>query len=501
MLTMRDGPLLKAVAEVIKDHVGKAFAVLRGEIDGLEQRFNDIPQPVSGPPGPPGPSGEKGTDGASGIQGDVGPAGKDGAPGRDGTDGKDGIQGIAGKDGADGLNGKDGAPGTSGKDGKDGINGKAGEPGPEGKKGHDGKDGLQGPPGIDGLVGKDGRDGIDGKDGAPGANGKDGADGINGKDGSNGLDGKNGADGTNGKDGGDGIDGKNGVDGINGKDADPVDTAALTDAITQKVLAQIPPPIQGKDGKDGINGNNGVDGLNGKDGKDGINGNNGVDGLNGKDGKDGINGKDVDLEHIRALITGEVTKAIGALPKPAAGRDGRDGRQGETGRDALDLDILPAIDESMSYQRGILAQHRNGLFRAYRTTDPVQGNDYEAAGWMCIVRGVHDIVQALEADQRTVITSFELSDGKLITSDFTTPTLVDKGTWKTGVDYQKGDTVTVAGSLWICQSNSQDRPGTSGAWRLAVKRGSDGKDLRPAEELNLDGSHKRGEVYLSQAKS
>lgn len=427
---MRDGPVLKAVAEVVKDHVRKAFDVLKGRIDGIEQRFNELPQPVAGPQGPQGPIGEKGVDGAPGIQGDGGSAGKDGAPGRDGIDGKDGIQGIAG---------------TDGKDGKDGVNGKDGEPGAEGKKGIDGEDGIPGPAGINGMAGKDGRDGIDGKDGASG------------------IDGKNGADGLNGKDGRDGIDGKNGIDGINGKDADPVDIAALVAEVTKTVLPQLPTPI------------------------------------NGKDGEPGRDGSSVHLETVRGLIASEVTKAIGELPPAPSGRDGRDGRQGDAGRDAAALEIVHGIDESSSYQRGVFARHRNGFWHAYRTTDPVENKDYEAAGWVCLVAGPWDEVSSLAPDQRTVIRSLEMSDGKLITSSFTVPTVIDKGTWKSGIEYEQGDAVTMAGSLWICQSKSQDRPGTSNAWRLAVKRGSDGKDLRPAEELSPDG--RRYGPYQSVHKS
>ena len=57
-------------------------------------------------------------------------------------------------------------------------------------------------------------------------------------------------------------------------------------------------------------------------------------------------------------------------------------------------------------------------------------------------------------------------------------TVIDRGVWREA-EYEKGDAVTYGGSLWIAQdSGAHGAPGTSKAWRLAVKKGRDGKDLR-----------------------
>lgn len=51
-----------------------------------------------------------------------------------------------------------------------------------------------------------------------------------------------------------------------------------------------------------------------------------------------------------------------------------------------------------------------------------------------------------------------------------------RGVWKEG-EYELGDFVTMAGSLWHCDvAKTQTKPGTSEDWTLAVKRGRDGKD-------------------------
>jgi len=62
------------------------------------------------------------------------------------------------------------------------------------------------------------------------------------------------------------------------------------------------------------------------------------------------------------------------------------------------------------------------------------------------------------------------------------PILLYKGVWQEDQTYEPGNTATWAGSLWHCNESTRDKPGTSGAWTLIVKRGRDGKDYeRPAE--------------------
>jgi hypothetical protein len=57
--------------------------------------------------------------------------------------------------------------------------------------------------------------------------------------------------------------------------------------------------------------------------------------------------------------------------------------------------------------------------------------------------------------------------------------LADRGIFKAGEEYRRGEWTTHGGSLWICTAanTTTDRPGTSAAWRLAVKAGRDGRDV------------------------
>lgn len=58
----------------------------------------------------------------------------------------------------------------------------------------------------------------------------------------------------------------------------------------------------------------------------------------------------------------------------------------------------------------------------------------------------------------------------------TLPVVIDRGVYKAEVEYARGDAVTWAGSLWIAQEATKAKPDSGEGWRLAVKRGRDGKD-------------------------
>lgn len=66
-----------------------------------------------------------------------------------------------------------------------------------------------------------------------------------------------------------------------------------------------------------------------------------------------------------------------------------------------------------------------------------------------------------------------------VVKTFRVPGMVDRGVYNAGDSYLKGDGVTLGGSFWIAQSDTNARPGTpdgAKSWRLAVKVGRDGKE-------------------------
>lgn len=253
-----------------------------------------------------------------------------------------------------------------------------------------------------------------GEQGPAGKDGAPGKDGIDGAPGKDGIDGKDGAPGQDGKDGRDGID--------------------------------------GKDGAQGPKGEKGADGINGRDGKDGVDGKDGAPGLDGQKGEPGIQGKD-----------------------GAPGQDGRDGRDGEPGRDALHVEVLEGLDPAKKYQRGTFVAFRGGVIRAFRATDPFTG-ELEKCGWHVVLNGINEEAVQVSEDGRTEIRSTTYTSGKTLVVETKRAALLDCGIFKADNQYSPGDVTTWDGSMWIAQKATQDKPGTSDAWRLSVKRGRDGRD-------------------------
>ncbi len=61
---------------------------------------------------------------------------------------------------------------------------------------------------------------------------------------------------------------------------------------------------------------------------------------------------------------------------------------------------------------------------------------------------------------------------------FVVPFMIYRGLWSRDQAYERGDCITSDGGIWHAETNTIagiDRPGISKAWKLAVKRGRDGK--------------------------
>lgn len=287
---------------------------------------------------------------------------------------------------------------------------------------------------------KDGRDGIDGKDGK---------DGLNGKDGANGIDGKPGAPGEKGDPGKDGRDGKDGLDGKDGSDGRDADE----ESIAERVFAMVwdrrddlrgekgDPGRDGIDGKDGLPGKDGARGDPGEPGRDGLDGKDGIDGRDGKDGTPGPRGEKGD--------PGESGK------DGAPGLDGKDGKDGLNGKDGV------GITDAIVNSEGVLVlTFTDG---ETKSVGRVVGKD-GAPG-----RDGRDGAPGGPPGPPGP----EGPAGKDGTSIF------DAGVWTQSADYSRGAGVTYGGSFWLSQEDgNKEKPGTGRAWRLAVKKGRDGKDVK-----------------------
>lgn len=387
---------------------------------------------------------------------------------------------------------------------------------------------------------------VDGKDGAAGKDGKDGASvSLNDvrpiilaeaarlvKDIPAPKDGERGASGPAGKDG---VAGAKGERGEKGDIADPVslwpkiqeETKNLVLGLKpwaldrlREMLAEVPRAKDGKDGapgKDGasvkledvrpeliaeiarlvhsippaIAGPAGPAGQAGKDGKDGVIPVSLIeqtvqnvmaahpkpkDGAAGKDGTAGKDGVSVNVDSIVLMVNEAVERAIAKIPHP---------RDGEDGRDASQINPLPSIDLKRSYARGQFADHKGGMVRAVRQTDPLEGVTLEQAGWVVCMKGIASEVEEEQGRIRRRTTTY--TDGTTWVRESKTTELRYHGLWKAGA-YERGDSVTWNGSGWHCERDTTDEPETSDAWKLMVKRGRDGKSPQP--------EMKRGPVNL-----
>lgn len=280
-----------------------------------------------------------------------------------------------------------------------------------------------------GAVVHKGIDGLHGRDGLPGPQGEkglDGRDGLHGKDGRDGIDGKDGAPGRDGEKGLDGLPGERGPQGEKGEKGDVGERGPAGEA--------------GPQGESGERGEKGLDGANGKDGRDGIDGKDGAPGLHGKDGRDGLNGKDADedaiVRRVLASVDAMVQKAIDAMPKPRDGRDGLPGVPGATGEKGLD---------------GIGRDGRDGV-------DGLGIDDFD-----------------VEYDGERGFTLKWANGDRSKAKTFRLPVPIYRGVYGSEKVYEKDDTTTYGGSLWIATKDAPGTPGNGDGWKLSVKRGSDAK--------------------------
>jgi hypothetical protein len=397
---------------------------------------------------------------------------------REPIQGKEGPQGPAGPQGERGEPGPIGPQGEKGADGLEGPIGPIGAAGPRGEKGDPGLQGKEGAPGPEGPMGPSGRDGSDGREGAPGANGKDGesaevteeqiqewkaavykqvwesisqpmAEAVQ----------KAVQEAVQAipppKDGNDGLPGPIGPQGLAGASAYEIAKALGYEGTEREWLAS-------------FKGERGPEGAAGAAGRDGVNGQPGGPGPAGKDGADGESAYAI---AVRKGFLGTEEEWIDSLRiEGRDGRDGREGKEGAPGRDALALEPLPNIDFEQSYPRGTWARHRNGLFYAAMQTEGEKG-------WECGVDGVFKS-EFEKIDDRNYISRTIYSSGMKTEYTFSIPLPIHKGErYESERDYQQGDCVTWAGSVWMALTDLKGvQPNTNpDSWRLIVKRGSDGK--------------------------
>lgn len=188
---------------------------------------------------------------------------------------------------------------------------------------------------------------------------------------------------------------------------------------------------------------------------------------NGKDGKDGAS---VSIDDLLPHVEKMAKELFNSIPKP---KDGERGERGEPGKDATDIHILPAIDFEKSYPRGTWAHHNGGLYKSH-------ANTLGERGWDCVINGI-DAIDVDKSGDREITVKITDSRGEQVVKTFSMQNVIYQGIYdeKKDADYEDGDMVTCGGSVWHCLSKNPGRPGDSNPnWKLAVKRGQNGKDGR-----------------------
>jgi hypothetical protein len=268
---------------------------------------------------------------------------------------------------------------------------------------------------------------------------------------------------------------------------------AATDALSgrlellEKRMASVRDGAKGETGDRGEPGAKGDTGDRGERGEPGPKGEAGIGlkgdpGDRGEKGDPGRDGKDAEpitrdlvLEFLRSdpSIVKEAVAEYIAVHPPV---NGKDGAKGDPGRDGVGVvDALLSADGGLVLTFGDGRVKDVGRVKGHDGTPGTNGTDGERGadglGW-------DDINFTHDEEGRLYITASR--DGREKTARV--PCIIDRGVYVSEKSYEVGDGASRNGSFWICkaptQGNTPDTSAGSAFWRLAVKKGNDGKGIK-----------------------
>lgn len=196
--------------------------------------------------------------------------------------------------------------------------------------------------------------------------------------------------------------------------------------------------------------------------------------------------KDVTVDDVSPMIEEQIAKGLAAIPVPKDGKDGKDGAPGKDGEPGKDG--APGKD-GVGLAGGIIDRdgHLNFTLTdgTVRDLGMVCGKDGEPGKPGADGFGFDDLTEELADDGRTIITRY-IKGERVKEFRHALAVVLDRGVYKSGCAYQTGDGVSYGGSFWIAQATTDEKPEGGKGWRLAVKRGRDGKDgVMKAERPNV----------------
>ncbi|HCF5688186.1 TPA: hypothetical protein NIH14_001866 [Pseudomonas aeruginosa] len=192
-------------------------------------------------------------------------------------------------------------------------------------------------------------------------------------------------------------------------------------------------------------------------------------------------GESVTVDEVRPILADLVGKAVADLPPPAPGKDAdMEALRAHLGDlvKGIQLPTVPTIDEvAATFERRFSDLTLSWERQARETFD-------KAADRMPIPKDGRDALPlecfdlALGEDGRTVTVKMQAGE-TLIEKSVKIASVMDRGVYSSEGSYEKGDGTTYGGCYWIAQKDAPGgAPGASPDWRMAVKKGRDGKDLR-----------------------
>lgn len=204
-------------------------------------------------------------------------------------------------------------------------------------------------------------------------------------------------------------------------------------------------------------------------------------------------GKDADPAEVAALVTQEAERILAGWERPANGKDGAPGEKGADGKDGRDgtngVDVMDVVIDREGNAVFTMSDGRMknvGLIvgkdgeAGLNGKDGAPGTDGKNG-----LDGVGFDDMDLVIDEEGVMIKFVKGEN---VKSFRIPVPIDRGVFKEGAKYRKGDGVSFGGSWFIAQEDTSEKPESGKGWRLAVKRGRDGKsgEKRPVKTVKVD---------------
>jgi len=181
---------------------------------------------------------------------------------------------------------------------------------------------------------------------------------------------------------------------------------------------------------------------------------------------------EVDMEAVAALID----KAVSSIPHPQDGQSCDMDEVKATLAELVKGIELPVAKDGVGLADALIDADGQLVLTMTdgrtKTLSRVVGKDAEPIPPFTL-----DDFDIVPTDERTIEMRFTHGN-ECHTFELAFPVPVYRGVFSAGETYERGDLVTWGGSMWHCEEAKGAKPDApDGGWKLAVKRGRDGKGI------------------------